>query len=82
MTDEELLKVAEQVLQNAIAEAEFTREPKDLEFVKFVAQKVEGLRAKIAGRKEVMLETVGMQDGRIYFHWKMELPGLFRKATP
>lgn len=82
MTDDELLKVSEQVLQDAITEAEFTRAPKDLEYVKIVAQKVEGLRAKITGRKEVELETVGMRDGRIYVQWKMDLPGLFREAKP
>lgn len=50
MTDEELLAAAEAVLRDALEEAVFTQRPKDLDYAQVAANKVEGLRAKIAGR--------------------------------
>lgn len=61
MDDQELLKVAELVLSDAIADAEFSRLAKDVSYVNVVAEKIEKLRAKIAGRTPagIRLELVG-----------------------
>ena len=58
MTNEELLKVAASVLRDAIFEAEFSHLAKDVAYAQMVANKVERLRAGIAGRLPVKLTLV------------------------
>lgn len=73
MTDEALLKAAELVLADAIAEAEFSRKPKDVAYVQEVAQKTEKLRAKIAGQPPMQI-TVTMVDGHLYTRYSYMNP--------
>lgn len=65
MTDAELLVAAEVVLRDAMEEAEFTRLPKDLGYVKDVAQRVENLRAKMSGGPIIEVTGVWLCAGRL-----------------
>jgi hypothetical protein len=78
MTDQELINAAESVLRDAIYEAEFSRLPKDLAYAQVVAEKVENLKAKIAGREAVSLrlEIVG---GRMHIEYSMDMPRFLRR---
>ena len=65
MTDQDLLIVAKRVLFHAIHEAEFTGKDKDVVYVNMVANKVEGLIAKMAGRDPCPIKMV-MRNYKIY----------------
>lgn len=69
MSDQELLDIAEVVLRDAMDYAEFTELPRELAYVKLVAQKVENLRAKIAGRAAATVANVGILHHRLFIHW-------------
>lgn len=70
MTDEELLVRAENVLRDAIWEAEFSRLPKDLAYAQMVANKVEGLRAKRACRLPVQL-CLSFVGSRVHIEYSL-----------
>jgi hypothetical protein len=72
VTDQELLMVAEAVLRDAVAEVEFTRKPKDLQYVLIVAQKVEDLRGKIVGVTPIKVERVYLQGARLVMELTQE----------
>lgn len=65
MTDAELLKVVEAVFVDAVADAEFSRLAKDLAYVEVVGNKLEGLRAKIAGREPIIVHYQFV-NGRVF----------------
>jgi hypothetical protein len=77
MNDEELLKVAEAALQEAVAEAEFTRKTKDLQYVLFFAQKVEDLRGKIANLTPIKVDRVYFEGECLQMEISMEGLGRF-----
>lgn len=81
MDDKELLRVAESVLVDAIEEAAFSERPKDIEYAQMVAQKVERLRAKIAGRDPVELK-LHRSGSRIVVEYSMGWPGRILKGHP
>lgn len=77
MTDEELLAVAEKVLADAIQDAEFSGLAKDVQYVQMVAEKVEGLRAKIQKRQPVALKMY-LIGSRMMIEYEMpKLPYVF-----
>ncbi len=80
MTDEELLKATEAVLRDAIEEAEFSRLPKDVAYAEMVANKVEGLRAKMGGFRAGTVRCA-LVRGRVMLELTMAEPiGFFREA--
>ena len=80
MTDAELLNVAESVLADAIADAEFSGLAKDLAYAQFVAERVEKLRAKIQQREPVELTLLLIQH-RMHIEYSMPQPGFFRGTS-
>ena len=64
-TDQDLLETAERVLYVAIQEAEFTRSPKDVQYVNIVSEKLEKHRAKMQGCAAPAKRVFTLQDGRM-----------------
>jgi len=66
MTNEELLRNVELVLNDAVQEAEFTQRPKDVAYCQMVGQKLEDLRG------HGMRVTTWLEGGRIVRELYME----------
>jgi hypothetical protein len=81
MTNQELLTAVEAVLRDAVAEVEFTRKLKDLQYVLIVAQKVEDLRGKIVGVTPIKVERVYLQGEHLVMELTQEGLGR-REARP
>jgi hypothetical protein len=75
MTDEEMLRAFETGLRDACEEAEFTRLPKDLAYCRYVANRLEKLRADLSGYTPPMEVEVELIGGRVMLTTTMrELP--------
>jgi hypothetical protein len=63
-TDQDLLDAAERVLRDAVETAEFTRHPKDVQYVNIVSEKLEKHRAGMQGYAVPIKRVFTLQGGR------------------